>query len=250
MEYLYQLNVVHECLRAQRRPVLQLLIARDTDAKAVQPILRLAETQRVRVQTTTQQQLTTLTRGAIHQGVALQVGPYPYVALPDLLTQAMVKERLSLFLLLDLVQSPSNVGRLLRSAEAFGVSGVVLPERRAASIDANVAAASMGASEHLLVAQVVNLVQAMQTLKEHEIWLAGLDLDRSAQPLTQVKLDLPLGIVVGNEGSGLRPLVRKTCDFLISIPMYGQVDSLNASVAGSIVLYQARQQRTLLKNQT
>jgi 23S rRNA (guanosine2251-2'-O)-methyltransferase len=141
------------------------------------------------------------------------------------------------------IQNPQNLGTLLRTAEAAGVHGVIIPQRRGVEVTQAVVNASAGASEHMLVAQVINLVVAITELKEHEIWITGLDNLPEARPLDQADLGGAIGLVVGNEGEGMRRLVRESCDFLVKLPMRGQVDSLNAAVAGSIVLYEILRQR-------
>jgi 23S rRNA (guanosine2251-2'-O)-methyltransferase len=177
-----------------------------------------------------------------HQGVALEVGDYPYVDLNGLLAQVR-RGGAPLFLMLDHVQDPQNLGTLIRTAEAMGVSGIIIPERRAAGITPAVSNASAGAVEHLPVAQVINLNRTIEELKAANIWVAGLDMGDDTQPLDKVDLTGALALVVGSEGSGLSRLTREKCDFLISLPMYGRVESLNAAVAGSIVIYTARRQR-------
>ncbi len=179
-----------------------------------------------------------------HQGVALEVGDYPYVDLDALLAQAR-RGNAPLFLLLDHVQDPQNLGTLIRTAEAMGVNGIVIPDRRAAGITPAVSNASAGAVEHLMVAQVTNLNRTIEALKSANVWIAGLDMGDDTQPLDKVDLTGALAVVVGSEGSGLSRLTREKCDFLISLPMLGRVESLNAAVAGSIVLYTARRQRTV-----
>ncbi len=148
-----------------------------------------------------------------------------------------------LFLLLDLLKDPHNVGSLLRSAEAVGVQGVVIQQRRAVDITPTVVHTSVGAVEHLKIAQVTNLVRAMEWLKDQRVWVAGLEAVRGAQPYDEADLSGALALVVGSEGKGMRRLVRERCDFLVDLPMHGQVASLNASVAGSVVLYEALRQR-------
>jgi 23S rRNA (guanosine2251-2'-O)-methyltransferase len=141
-------------------------------------------------------------------------------------------------LILDALQDPQNLGTLLRTAEAVGVHGVLLPLRQTATITPAVVTASSGASEHLLVGQS-NLAQAMDILVENNLWLIGLDGGPESQPLEQVNLKGPLGLVVGNEGQGMRRLVREKCDVLLRLPMRGNIESLNAAVAGSVALYLA-----------
>lgn len=184
-----------------------------------------------------------------HQSVALEVGDYPYVDLNGLLAQVR-RGSAPLFLLLDHVQDPQNLGTLIRTAEAMGVSGIILPDRRAAGITPAVSNASAGAVEHLLVAQVTNLNRTIEELKAANIWVAGLDMGDDTQPLDKVDLTGALALVVGSEGSGLSRLTREKCDFLISLPMYGRVESLNAAVAGSIVIYAARRQRETALSQS
>jgi 23S rRNA (guanosine2251-2'-O)-methyltransferase len=182
-------------------------------------------------------------QGGNHQGVLLQTQPYPYVDLGDILAISSQREEPPLILLLDLLQDVQNVGTLVRTADAVGVHGVVTQARRGVGVTPGVVRASSGAVEHLAVARVTNLVRAMETLKEADVWLAGLDRDPQALPYDQANLSGSLGLVVGSEGDGLRRLVRETCDFLVSLPMRGQVASLNAATAGSIALYAAWQAR-------
>ena len=154
----------------------------------------------------------------------------------------MVGPRLWLSLI-HILHGPQNIGALLRTAEACGVHGIILQDRRAPEITPSVVQFAAGATEHLLIGQVTNLVQAMRTLKTAGVWLAGMDMDEDARRLGQIDLDIPLGIVVGHEGEGLRRLVRDTCDMIIRLPMRGHVESLNVAVAGSIILYAAWQAR-------
>jgi 23S rRNA (guanosine2251-2'-O)-methyltransferase len=147
-------------------------------------------------------------------------------------------------LALDSLQDPQNVGSLLRTAEAVGVHGVIVPERRAVGVTPAVSRASAGAVEHLLVAQVTNLARVLEELKGRGVWVVGVEDVPAAQDYRDVDLDMPLVLVVGGEGPGMRRLVMGTCDLLLRIPMRGHVGSLNVSVAGSIVLYQAWSGRT------
>ncbi len=176
------------------------------------------------------------------QGVALETGPYPYVELDDILDLAVRKPD-PLLLVLDHLEDPRNLGTLFRSGEAFGVEGVILPERRAAGITPAVSNASSGAVEHIPVALVGNVNRTIDLLKKSNIWTVGLDLGPEAISLTDADLSGPLAVVVGNEGKGLSRLAREKCDFCVTIPMAGSVDSLNAAIAGSIVLFHAFQAR-------
>jgi 23S rRNA (guanosine2251-2'-O)-methyltransferase len=240
IEYLYGRRPAAESLRAGRRVIRRLVIADSArENLTLEQLGQLAAERGVRVDSAPRGWLDSKTRGANHQGVVLEAAPYPYVALDALLDPASRSGEPPLLLLLDLIQDVQNVGTLLRTAEAVGVHGVVLQERRAAAVTPAVVSASSGAVEHLKVAQVTNLVQAMKTLKEADVWLAGLDQGPGAARFDQANLRGALGLVVGSEGAGLRRLVRETCDFLIELPMRGQVESLNAAVAGSVALYAA-----------
>jgi 23S rRNA (guanosine2251-2'-O)-methyltransferase len=175
--------------------------------------------------------------------VLLECSSYRYASVDQLLGLAQERSEAPLILLLDLVQDVHNVGALLRTAEAVGVHGVILQERRAAGVTPAVVNASSGAVEHLLIAQEINLVRVMESLKTADIWMAGLDLGDDAIRYDRADLRGALGLVVGSEGKGLRRLVRRTCDFIIYLPMQGKIASLNASVAGSVALYAAWQAR-------
>lgn len=177
-----------------------------------------------------------------HQGVALQAGPYPYSDLGEMLTLAVQRGEPPFLLLLDTLQDPQNLGTLLRTAEAVGIHGVLLPHRRAATVTPAVVNASSGACEHLLIGQG-NLAQTIELLKNENVWVVGLEGGKEAQPLGEVDLSGPLALVVGSEGEGMRRLVRESCDLLLRLPMRGRVESLNAAVAGSVALFLAWQAR-------
>jgi 23S rRNA (guanosine2251-2'-O)-methyltransferase len=245
-EILYGRQPVREALRARRRQVFKLLLAAGTQPTGiVGEIVSLAREVRLPVQEVDRRELDRLGGEANHQGLAAEVAGYPYVELEMLLRAARQAAEPPFLLLLDHVQDPQNLGSLLRSAEAAGVHGVVLPGRRAAGVTPAAVRASAGAAEHVRVAQVTNLVQAMQALKAQNVWLAGLEARPEARLYSEADLGGPLGIVVGSEGQGLARLVRDTCDFLVRLPMHGQVGSLNAGVAGAVALYEARRQRGL-----
>ncbi len=177
-----------------------------------------------------------------HQGVALQVSPYPYADFLDIIESARQSASLPFILILDTLQDPQNLGTLLRTAEVVGVHGVLLPLRHTVTVTPAVVSASSGACEHLQIAQW-NLAQAMDILKQNEIWLVGLEADDSAQTPDKLDLNRPLALIVGSEGKGMRSLVREKCDLLMRLPMCGKVASLNAAAAGSVALYLAWQAR-------
>jgi 23S rRNA (guanosine2251-2'-O)-methyltransferase len=242
-ETIYGRNAVYEMLRANRRHVYKLMIAEGVQAKGhLAHALELAVQRSIPVQRVKRDLLDRQTDS--HQGLMAEVDPYPYVTLDDILDLAKQHNEPPLILILDVIQNPQNLGTLLRTAEAVGAHGVIIQQRRGVEVTQAVVNASSGASEHLLIAQVVNLVMAMTELKEHEVWITGLDNLPEAKPLDEADLSGAVGLVVGNEGEGMRRLVRESCDFLVKLPMRGQVDSLNAAVAGSIVLYEILRQRT------
>jgi 23S rRNA (guanosine2251-2'-O)-methyltransferase len=243
-EFLYGRRPVLESLRAGRRSFKRVIFGGDPgESQSLTEISALARKIGVQIETTRRNWLDEQTRGANHQGVVLEVGEYPYVSLEDILQLAQKRSEPPLLLLLDSIQDVQNVGTLLRTAEAVAIHGVILHERRAAEVTPGAVSTSSGAIEHLYVAQVTNLVNAIKTLKEANVWIAGLDTGDDSTRYDKANLKGALGLVVGSEGSGLRRLVRENCDFIISLPMRGKVESLNASTAGSIALYAAWQAR-------
>lgn len=178
-----------------------------------------------------------------HQGVALEVESYPYADLTDIFDLAERRKEPLFVLLLDTLNDPQNFGSLLRTAEAVGVHGVVIPLARTVGVTPAVVNASSGASEHLLVTQA-NLHQVISELKNAGAWVVGLEGGDKATSVEKVRLDGALGLVVGSEGEGMRPLTVKSCDVLMKLPMRGQIESLNAAVAGSVALYLAQMARS------
>lgn len=242
-EILFRRNAVLEALRSERRQVIHLWVQRGLPRKELAPILQAARRRNIPIVESDRGTIGRKAGDSSHQGVALEVEPYPYATLDDVLARADASNEPPFILLLDLVQGPQNVGQLLRSAEICGVHGVVVQERRAPDITPHIVAAAVGATEHLLIAQVTNLNSAIDTLKQAGVWIVGLDIDPTAQAFGSLDLNMPLGVVVGHEGSGMRRRVKDSCDILLRLPMRGKVESLNASVAGSIVLYAAWQAR-------
>ncbi|MBZ0301762.1 MAG: 23S rRNA (guanosine(2251)-2'-O)-methyltransferase RlmB [Anaerolineae bacterium] len=243
-EFLYGHWAVMEALRAGRRSIEQLLLVESADEKGrIAEITELAAKRSVNVRRVPRRIIDDLAEGGNHQNVVLRVGPYPYVNLEDAFALAAKRGEKPFFLLLDLLKDPQNVGSLLRVADAVGLHGVVLPERRSVSVTPAVVNASSGAIEHLQVMQVNNLVNVMKELKSHDVWLVGLDIGPEVPPIDRTDLNIALGLVLGSEGEGMRRLVRDTCDMLLSLPMRGQVASLNVATVGSIALYTAWQAR-------
>lgn len=242
-EYLFRRNVVLEALRGSRRQIHRLWLQQDLDRKTAAPLRTAAEVRHVPISTGSKQQLGNMARDSSHQGVVLEVGPYVYSDVGEMLGYARARGEKPFLLLLDLLHGPQNIGSLLRTAEICGVHGVIVQDRRAPEMTPAIVQYSAGAAEHLLVAQVTNLVHTMKQLQEEGVWVAGMDIDPQARRLGELDLDMALAIVVGHEGQGLRRLVRQSCDFLLQLPMRGHVESFNAAVAGSLLLFAAWQAR-------
>jgi 23S rRNA (guanosine2251-2'-O)-methyltransferase len=238
MEILYGRNPIRESLRAGRRVPRRLALAEGVqDSGVVADILHLAHSAGIDVRRVPKPEIGRLVGHGHHQGVALETSPYPYVEVPTILESAAMAGASPFLLALDLLQDPQNVGALLRTAEAVGVHGVLLQRRRAVGITPAVVNASSGAVEHLLVAQETNLTRALQELKAAGVWIYGLESRPGLISYHEASLTGPIALVVGGEGTGLRRLVRETCDVLMQLPMRGRVESLNAAVAGSVALY-------------
>ena len=241
-EIIYGRNTVYEALKANRRKVYKLMIAEGAQEKGnLAEAIKLAAERAIPIQRVKRETLDH--QADSHQGIMADVDAYQYSAVEDMLELAQQRNEPPLILILDVIQNPQNLGTLLRTAEAVGAHGVIIPQRRGVEVTQAVVNASSGASEHLLIAQVVNLVVTMTDLKQHEIWITGLDNLPEAKSIEEADLSGAIGLVVGNEGEGMRRLVRETCDFLVKLPMRGQMESLNAAVAGSIVLYEILRQR-------
>ena len=243
METLYSRQAVREALRAGRRTFHRLVVAEGVeDAPILRELVALAEQRKVPLFTGKRDVMNRVT--AHHQGVLLDAGPYPYVELDDILALARERGEPPFVLVLDSLQDTHNFGSLIRSAEAAGAHGVVFAERRSASVTPAVVNAASGAVEHMRVAQVVNLARAIDTLKQREVWVYALDGGPGSQPLFTTDLRGPLALVVGSEGEGVHRLVRDKSDAVLALPMHGQIESLNAAMAGSVALYEALRQRT------
>jgi 23S rRNA (guanosine2251-2'-O)-methyltransferase len=240
-EWICGRNPVYETLRAGRRNLFCLLVAEGAQDKGrLSEIQRLCLERKLPLQRVPRQRLHALDPN--HQGVALEASGYPYSNLQDMLLLAESRAEPLFVLILDELQDPQNLGSLLRTAEVVGVHGVLLPLRHTVTVTPAVVSASSGASEHMLVSQT-NLAQAIRDLKEAGAWVVGLEGSQKAVRMDQVRLDGAIALVVGGEGQGMRLLVHDSCDILARLPMRGQVESLNASVAGSVTLYMIWQRR-------
>jgi 23S rRNA (guanosine2251-2'-O)-methyltransferase len=242
-DYVWGRNPVLETLRSNRK-VKRLLLAEGLrEAPALASILREVTQQNIPVETVARQRLDQLSQGAVHQGCLAVVEARRYATIDEILEYARKKNEDPFLLILDAIQDVNNLGSLMRTAEAAGIHGVILPQHHAAEVNATVVKTSAGATEHLLIAQETNLTRTIDTLKKENVWVIGL-VGGAKTEYTRANLTGSLALVVGSEGKGISRLVREHCDLLVSLPMHGQINSLNAAVAGSIALYEALRQRT------
>ena len=232
-ELIYSRNAVYEVLRAKRRQVFSIDIAEGVQDKGkIDEILKLALQQKIRVNRVPRPKLDKIHQN--NQGVVAEVSSYPYSDVVEILDHA--KGEMPFVLMLDSLQDPQNFGTLIRTAEALGVHGIVIPLARSVEVTPAVVNASSGASEHMLIAQA-NLSQTIDALKANDVWVVGLDQAGAEVEAGSRHLKGALGLVVGSEGEGLHDLVRKKCDIVLKLPMKGKIESLNAAVAGSVALY-------------
>ncbi len=245
-EWLYGRNPVEEALAAGRRTCTEIILppAFPDEDEQLQRIRDEAQARRLMIRTMEREQLDKLTRGGHHQGVALKTTGYPYVAYEDILAEAEADEN-ALVIVLDHLEDPQNVGSILRTACAVGATGVIIPEDRACGITPAAVRASAGGAEHLKVAHVVNIVRAMQGLKEAGVWMTGLDWGKDARTYTDIDFKGRVGLVIGAEGEGITRLARENCDFIAELPMPGGFESLNAGVAAAITMYEVLRQRNV-----
>ncbi len=237
-EYLYGHNSVFEALQSDRRKHVSLYIAKDKKGVRFDGVIQSAEILGINIRHENLIELDSLAGSKQHQGVVLKTGSFPFSNLSEVLSVS----ECPLLLIPDCIEDPRNLGAIIRTAHCAGVDGIIIPKDRSAGPSPLVSKTSAGALEHSKLVQVTNIVKTMKELKKSGIWFGGLDAEGSSS-VYSMDLSVPLGIVIGGEGKGIRPLVLKNCDFTLSIPQKGKIDSLNASVAASIVVYEALRQR-------
>lgn len=242
-EILYGVHPVCEALRAKRRRIDALWVRDGRQDARIASIRQLVDGQGVAIQTVGEQHLVELTGHAGHQGVCARVAPLPYCDLLDIAGQERSDGRLPFVVLLDNLQDPQNLGAIIRTAYCAGADGIVIPQDRSAAPTPSVSKASAGALEHMPVARVPNLVNAILQLKKKGLWIVGLE-GAAGQSLFDCDLTIPLGLLIGGEEKGLRSLVKRHCDFLVSIPHARAFNSLNASVAAALAIFEAYRQRS------
>jgi len=240
MNFLYGINTVGEALKARGRAFEWVGVAKERHDLRLQRVIEECRRQGVAVRFLARPELDRMAGNNAHQGIVAVTSAKQYNDLDDLLSAK--RGQYSLVIVLDGVEDPHNLGAILRTADAAGADGVVIPERRASGVTGTVAKASAGASEHLPIAKVTNIARTLEELKAKNLWTVGLD-ERGPQSYASLDYKMDCALVLGAEGKGLHDLVRKKCDFLVSIPMLGKVPSLNVSVAAGVVLYEIVRQR-------
>ncbi|MGI6706085.1 MAG: 23S rRNA (guanosine(2251)-2'-O)-methyltransferase RlmB [Clostridia bacterium] len=233
-------NPIREALKADR-PLDKILVARGVWDGSVRQIIGIAKERRIVVQEVDRSRLDEISASGNHQGLIAYGAAHEYVDLEDILEGARAKGEDPFLIILDGISDPHNLGSILRTAECCGAHGVVIPKRRAVGLTPTVAKASSGAVEYIPVARVTNIAGALESLKKQGIWIVGADV--TGELYYRADLTGPLALVIGSEGEGMSRLVREKCDFLVSIPLRGKIESLNASVAAGILMYEITKRR-------
>ena len=245
---LFGRNAVREAIKADRG-IDRILVAGEQDG-SIREILHLAQEKKIVIREVERKKLDEITlpfgyggKPANHQGIVAYGSSIEYVEIGDILKKAKEKQEDPFLLVLDGIMDPQNLGSILRSADCAGVHGVVIGKRRCASVSAAAVKTAAGAAEHVSVAKVSNITNALRELKQEGVWIAGADM--GGTPMTKTNMKGPVAIVIGNEGEGISPLVRQNCDYLVSIPITGHVGSLNAAVAAAVLLFEKRRQEEI-----
>ena len=234
-------NSVIELLES-KKDINKIFVTKGERHCSINKILAMAKERNVIIVEKDKKQMAQMAQTPNHQGVIAIVPPFEYCEIEDILENAKIKNEDPFVLILDGIEDPHNLGSIIRTAETAGVHGIIIPKRRAASVNSTVSKVSAGAVEHIKIARVTNISDSIQKLKDNGLWICGTDIDAKNYYYDQ-DLKGPLGIVIGNEGQGMSEKVKKNCDFLVKIPMKGKVTSLNASVSTGIVVYEAVKQR-------
>lgn len=241
-DFIYGRHAVITALE-NNQTINKLFIQEHQTGKEIQHIIQLANKKRVQIQFVPKTKLNELTDQAVHQGVVLSIAAFEYAQLEDLFEVAKKRKEEPFFLILDGIEDPFNLGSILRSADATGVHGIIIPKRRSVSLTSTVAKASTGAIEHVPVVRVTNITQTIEELKQHNIWVFGTDM--KGTDYRQWNTRGALALVIGNEGKGISRLVKESVDEMITIPMVGHVQSLNAGVASALLMYEVLRGRSL-----
>ena len=233
-------NPVLEAIKAGRS-IDKILIKKGKYEGSIIPVVKKAKEAGIIIQETERSKLDAVAEGGNHQGVIAYVSAYEYVSAEDILNKAREKGEAPFVIICDKITDPHNLGAIIRTANCVGAHGVIIPKRGSAGLNSAAVKTSAGAVEYTGVAKVTNISDTIEKLKKEGLWIAAADMD--GQPMYEVDLKGALGIVIGSEGEGVSRLVKEKCDFIVSIPMRGEINSLNASVAAGVVMYEALRQR-------
>ncbi|MBP3038126.1 23S rRNA (guanosine(2251)-2'-O)-methyltransferase RlmB [Bacillaceae bacterium Marseille-Q3522] len=244
LDFITGKNAVIEALKTHRE-INKIYIAEGADRTSLQQLLHLAKKENAFIQYVPKKKLDSIA-GGNHQGIVAQVAAYQYAEIEDLFQNASKKKELPFFLLLDEIEDPHNLGSIMRTADAAGVHGIIIPKRRSVGLTTTVAKTSTGAIEHVPVVRVTNMARTIDELKERGVWIAGTDA-KGTDDYRNIDGKIPLGLVIGSEGYGMGRLVKEKCDFLLRLPMVGHVTSLNASVAAALLMYEVFRKRCPLE---
>lgn len=234
-------NSVLELLESGK-DINKIFITKGEKHGSINKIIAIAKEKRILLVEKDKRQMDQMAQTENYQGVIAIVPPFEYCEIEDILEEATAKQEEPFVLILDGIEDPHNLGSIIRTAETAGVHGIIIPKRRAASVNSTVNKVSCGAVEHMKIARVTNISDAIEKLKDAGLWICGTDINTDKYYYNQ-DLTGPIGIVIGNEGSGMSEKVRKNCDFLVKIPMKGKVTSLNASVSAGIIMYEVVEQK-------
>ena len=234
-------NPVMEVIRSGRE-IDRLLVAHGAATGSVTAIIAKCNERGILIKEVSPSKLDYLTGGANHQGVAVMIATQEYCEVSDILNLAKERNEKPFIIICDRIEDPHNLGAIIRTAEAAGVHGIIIPKRRSASLNVTVAKAASGALEYMKVARVTNIANEIDALKKEGIWVFGADMDGG--DYTKTDFDIPCALVIGNEGNGIGDLVAKKCDAIVSLPMVGKINSLNASVAAGILMYAVLKSRS------
>jgi 23S rRNA (guanosine2251-2'-O)-methyltransferase len=247
-QIIYGIHPLQEALKSSHLQIEKILIGTQTLHPPLQSILEIANTREIPVTFTTRESLDRMTKGGVHQNVVGLVKETPYTDIGEILSHWKKQGTKALFLILDGIQDPQNFGSLIRTGLGCGAHGIVIPKDRSVGITPVVIKASAGATAHLPITRVVNIAATIDLLRKEGIWVYGAS-GEAKDLIYQLDLNIDLAIVIGAEGKGMRPLVKKKCDRLFSIPMKGPLSSFNASVSGGMILYEVMRQRFLEGNE-
>ena len=234
-------NAVLELLESGR-DINKILVANGEKHGSIHKILAIAKERKIIVTEMERNKLNQIAQTPNNQGVIAIVPPYNYCEIDDILEEAKRKNEMPFILILDGIEDPHNLGSIIRTAETAGVHGIIIPKRRAASVNSTVSKVSAGAVEYMKIARVNNINETIRYLKEQDVWICGTDMDTNTI-YTKKDYKMPIAIVIGSEGFGMSRLVKENCDFLVKIPMKGKITSLNASVSAGIIMYEVVKNR-------